>query len=183
VLRDDHNIGPWQHLVRVDPLDRADEAALVPGTHPALRRHPEQRSRKAIDQRGIELLVEWPEMYDRRIAPLGQDLLVRELLGDGLDRLAPPAVAVVVDEARREFGWHAGHEHAAQGVDQSWLVRGAGVHANARAHVARGERRVRRRAAQDDAFVVDPVDRDVAEQQVIDGALFVGGSNRYLRSR
>ena len=88
VLRDDHHVGARQHLVRVRPLDRAHQARFVPRAHPALRRDADQRARKAIDQRRVDLLVQRPEVNDRRIAPLGQDLLVGQLFGDRLDRLA-----------------------------------------------------------------------------------------------
>jgi len=50
------------------------------------------------------------------------------------------------------------------------------MNAHSRAHVARGQRGISSRATKNDAFRVQPVDRDVAEQQIIDRALVISGS-------
>jgi hypothetical protein len=101
-------------------------------------------------------------VHHRRVTPLSENLVVGELLGDGLDGLAPLAVLVLVDEAGGVFGRNARDDGAAQGVDQAWLVRGAGMDANPRPEVARRQRRVGRRSAKRDPLVVQAVDGDVA---------------------
>jgi hypothetical protein len=124
-------------------------------------------------------LTQRAEVHDGRVAPFGQDLLVGELFGDGLDGLTPYAVLVLVDEAGRVFGRDARDQGPAQRVDQPGLIRGAGMDANPRPEIACCQCRVRGRAAKCDTLVVEPVDRDVAKKKVVDGAPVVG-SDRYL---
>ena len=109
-------------------------------------------------------------MHDRGVAPLGQDLLVRELFGERFDRLLAFTRGVVVDKAGRVLGGDTRDQRAAQRVDQAWLVGGAGVYAHPRAHVARRDRRVRCGPTHCDPLFVQPIDGDMAKNEIVDAS-------------